>query len=128
MTSPKRVLLIDDDRQIVEAIGIRIKAAGYDVVTACDGLAGVATARSLRPDMIVLDLHLPKMDGIEVLSKLHQEEETKGIPVIVVSASAVDQNQALERGARYFLEKPYDAKKLIEAVDSAIAEAAAIGS
>lgn len=120
MSDPKRVLVVEDDQQIAEAIEIRMRSAGYDVVRATDGIAAMATARNVHPDTILLDLRLPKVGGLEVLDNLHKDAGTKEIPVIVVSASAVDSKRAIDRGARYFFEKPYDAKRLVAAVDAVV--------
>lgn len=124
MSDKRRVLLVDDDREIVRGVGIRLRAAGYEVLTAFDGQAGLQAAQENRPDAIVLDIRMPVMDGLTMLGKLRECPETRAIPVVVLSASAVAQgkSKALELGARYFLEKPYDPKSLVEAVGSAIAE------
>ena len=127
MPEKRRVLLVDDDREIVRGVSIRLRAAGYEILTAHDGQAGVTTAMEHRPDAIVLDVRMPVMDGLTALAILKVHEETKAIPVVILSASVVDQGKAkaLELGARYFLEKPYDAKTLVEAVEAAIAESTA---
>lgn len=123
MSERRRVLLVDDDRDIVRGVGIRMRAAGYDVLVAHDGRAGMAAALRAAPDAIVLDMRMPVMDGMAVLDELRRHAETAGIPVVVLSASVVEKGKvrALELGARYFLEKPFDAPRLIEAVDAAIA-------
>ena len=127
MPDKRRVLLVDDDREIVRGVGIRLRAAGYEILTAFDGQAGLLAAKENLPDAIVLDVRMPVMDGLTMLRRLRDYKETEAIPVVILSASVVDQGKAraLEQGARYFLEKPYDPKSLIEAVEAAIAEAAA---
>ncbi|MGD8454701.1 MAG: response regulator [Phycisphaerae bacterium] len=124
MSEKRRVLLVDDDREIVRGVGIRLRAAGYEVYTAFDGQAGLQAAQEHLPDAIVLDVRMPVMDGLTMLGKLRACPQTQAIPVVILSASAVAQGKshALEQGARFFLEKPYDPKSLIEAVESAIAE------
>ena len=125
MSAKRRILLVDDDHEIVRGVGIRLRAAGYDVLTAYDGGAGLQAAQEHLPDAIVLDVRMPVMDGMTVLSKLRESSNTRGIPVIILSASGVGKgkSRALELGARYFLEKPYDPKCLLDAIRSAIAEA-----
>jgi DNA-binding response OmpR family regulator len=120
----RRVLLVDDDREIVRGAGIRLRAAGYEVLTAFDGQVGLIAAKQNLPDAIVLDVRMPVMDGLTMLRRLRDCHETKAIPVVILSASVVDRGKAkaLEPGARYFLEKPYDPKSLLEAVEAAIAE------
>jgi len=126
MPEKRRVLVVDDDREIVRGVSIRLRAAGYEVLTAYDGQAGLTASLEHHPDAIVLDVRMPVMDGLAALALLKGHEATKAIPVVILSASVVAQEKAkiLELGARYFLEKPYDAKSLIEAIESAITESA----
>jgi CheY-like chemotaxis protein len=116
------VLLVDDDRDIVRALGVRLKAAGYDVATAHDGLTGVAAAQSDRPDAIVLDIRMPGMDGLSALARLRGQESTRHIPAIILSANVVDtaRNEAMGLGAHCFLEKPCDPSDLLKALRAAI--------
>ncbi len=129
MSKKTRVLLVDDDREIVRGMSIRLRAAGHDVTTAHDGQAGVEAAISSLPDAIVLDLRMPVMDGFTALGKLQENPQTRGIPVVVVSANAVERvkRQVLDSGARFFLEKPYDAAGLLAAIDRAIDESSSAG-
>jgi DNA-binding response OmpR family regulator len=110
------ILLVDDDRQIVQAAALRCKVAGYETVPAHDGAAGLKLVREKHPDAVVLDIRLPAMNGMDVLKELQANESTRGIPVIMLSASVVDQREAVRLGARYFLEKPYNAQKLLAAL------------
>ena len=123
MSDAPKILIVDDDREIVEGARLRLGAAGYDTIAAHDGEAGLAAAIANRPDAIVLDVRMPGMDGITALGKLREREETKDVPVIILSASVVDQKAALDAGARFFLTKPYQGSTLIAAVEQAIAEA-----
>jgi len=120
MSDKPRILLVEDDRAIAHAMALRLRAARYDVMTEFDGCAGLASAIANRPNAIVLDIRLPGMDGMAALSKLREKEETREIPVVMLSASIVDQRKALDHGAQYFLEKPYNAKMLIAAIENAI--------
>lgn len=122
MPDARRILLIDDDPDIVRALDVRLRVAGYSVATAHDGYQGLAAAAENPPDAIVLDIRMPSMDGLTVLAHLRERQETKQTPVVILSASIVDREKAFELEARYFLEKPYDAKKLVAALDSAINE------
>jgi CheY-like chemotaxis protein len=119
----ERLLVVDDDPGVLYVLGFRLRAAGYDVVTAANGAAGLEAVATEHPAAIVLDLRMPKMDGFTVLSKLCESEVTRSIPVIVLSANVVERarHRALDLGARYFLEKPYDARRLIEAIRSVLA-------
>lgn len=120
MSEPQRVLIIDDDRKIVQAISIRLRSEDCEVLAAHDGEAGLAAATALIPDLIVLDIRMPKMDGLSLLAKLREQSRTQDIPVIVLSASAVEESNALDAGAYCFLAKPFDPPTLLQYVASAL--------
>ncbi len=122
MTATQKVLLVDDDRDIILGASLRLRAAGYDTITAFDGQQGIEAALDERPDAIVLDVRMPRMDGMAALAMLHSCETTKDIPIVMLSASLVDQQAALDGGARFFLTKPYQGKTLVAAVESALIE------
>jgi len=103
-----RVLLIDDDLMIVQALTLRLTSAGHEVLAAHDGAQGLAEMKRQRPDLVLLDIRMPGMDGLTMLKRVREDEALRQIPVIVLSASHDDRKQALELGARFFLEKPYD--------------------
>jgi CheY-like chemotaxis protein len=121
--APKRVLLVDDDNDVIETLGIRLRAAGYEVCAARDGRQGVACAIQDRPDVIVLDVRMPVQDGISALGELKQREDTRRIPVIMLSASIGHHRKSKELGARFFIQKPYDASAVMSAVQSSLSEA-----
>jgi CheY-like chemotaxis protein len=114
------VLIVDDDREIVTAATLRLRAAGYRTLTAHDGESGVALAAERQPDVILLDVRMPRMDGLTALAELKQRGDTRDIPVVMLSASIVDQRAALQSGARYFLKKPYCGETLVQAVAAAL--------
>ena len=99
---------------------LRLQAAGYHMLTAGDGEAGIAAAVANQPDVILLDVRLPRRDGLSALSELKRRSETKHIPVVMLSASVVDQQAALDAGARFFLRKPYRGDMLVQAVRTAL--------
>jgi CheY-like chemotaxis protein len=119
------VLLIDDDRCIVHGTTLRLRAAGYQIAQAFDGPQGLVAALEQQPDLILSDVRMPGMDGLQVLRKLKEHSRTKDIPVVMLSASLVDQQEALDVGARYFLSKPCHKHDLLVAVSSAIGESLA---
>jgi len=121
MRESPRVLIVDDDTEIVQAVTVRLGAAGYDVITAADGEQGYERALETRPDVIVMDLQLPTMDGLTALAQIHAHSATRSTPVVVLSACSSARKHALELGARYFLDKPYNAKTLLAAIESSIA-------
>lgn len=117
------VLLVDDDQDIIAGVGMRLMAMGYETHTAHDGEQGIERALELQPDAIVMDVRMPKVSGLEALVELQGNTETKHIPIIMLSASLVDQKMALDSGARYFLKKPYQGKELAAALQVAMSPA-----
>ena len=117
------ILLVDDDRDVLQGTSVRLRAAGYQTIVAHDGDEGLACATTQRPDAIVLDVRMPRKDGLTALAELQAGESTKNIPVVMLSASLGDQRAALESGARFFLRKPYAGPMLVNAVKKAIDEA-----
>jgi len=122
MPEKQTILLVDDDSAILEGARLRLRASGYDTIDANEGGQGVAAAIKSRPDAIVMDVRMPRMDGLKALSELQENAETRNIPVVMLSASLMDQQNALDAGARFFLSKPYDGKNLVGAIKSAIGE------
>lgn len=119
-----RILLVDDDRDIVRALSIRLRAAGFDIDTAHDGLAGVAAAQSIQPDAIVLDIRMPGMDGLSALAKLREQDSTRHIPALILTANVVEtvRNKAMGLGAYCFLKKPCDSNDLLTAIRGALGQ------
>ena len=115
------MLVIDDDTEIVHVVSVRLHSAGFEVITAGDGEIGVGLALESRPDVIVMDIQLPSMDGLTAMAQIHAHSATRSIPVVILSACASARRHALELGAQYFLEKPYNAKALLAAIESSLA-------
>jgi DNA-binding response OmpR family regulator len=111
-----KVLLVDDDRDIVEASSMRLRSAGFETLAAGDGAEGLALAERHHPDAIVLDVRMPRLDGLSALTELRKNTLTSDIPVIMLSASLLDQQAALDAGARLFVTKPYRSQHLVDAV------------
>lgn len=120
MSDDKQVLVVDDETELVRGISLRLAAAGFETCAAGDGDRAIATAVQIRPDAIVLDVRMPGRDGLSVLDELRRKDATHDIPVVMLSASLVDRQRALDAGARFFLSKPYDGKQLVAAVTAAI--------
>jgi hypothetical protein len=122
-TRPRRtVLVVDDDREVSQCLSVRLQSAGYEVVSAADGEAGLAAALKVHPDAVVLDVRMPKMDGLAVLKELRACESMKNMPIVMLSASIRDQHRALEAGASYFVPKPYEARQVLTAIESSMRE------
>jgi len=116
------VLVVDDDRDLLAATTLRLQHAGFVTRCAYDGEEGLESAKRINPDAIVLDIRMPRMDGLTALKLLRSTPETMHIPVVMLSASRVDEQTALEAGARCFLRKPHNGALLVHAVERAIHE------
>ena len=119
MSEPRqRILIVDDEQDLLAVLKFGLEAEGYDVVTASDGEQGLAIARQVLPDLMVLDLMLPRMDGYKVCRALNFDERYKRIPIFILSARTgeTDRRLALELGADEFHTKPYEMRALIERI------------
>ena len=115
MRSPARILVVDDNPMNVEILQGRLAAQGYEIVTAADGEEALSAATAQQPDLILLDVNLPGVDGWAVLGELRAAagEQT---PVVVMTAGYDAQAQALETGAQGYLGKPFELDELLDAV------------
>jgi DNA-binding response OmpR family regulator len=117
-----KVLVIEDNREHLMALAIKLKANGYDVVSAGDGVTAVSAVKQERPDAVLLDLGLPGGDGFVVLERLRSIGHTVATPVIVVTARPPETNkrQAVEQGVMAFLQKPVRTEELLLALRKAL--------
>ncbi len=124
-----KVLLVDDEIAITAALSVRLRAAGYEVASASNGTTGLAAAAEHQPDVIILDIRMPDIDGFEVCRRLKKDPALMGIPVIFLSANVQDtaRQTALEVGGAGFHSKPYDAAQLIATIQSVAAGDQAAG-
>ena len=120
----KRVLVIDDDPDVLATTKGMLGADGFDVVTADGGEEGVAKALADSPDLILLDVLMPRMNGMEVFKKLREEPKTTGIPVIFLTAVGEETfvKSALMLGAEQYITKPYDPEDLLVEVRKTLGE------
>src|SRR4051794_29820010 len=111
-----KILLVEDNEPSRDALGRRLQRRGYDVVLAVDGQQAVLTAREVQPDLILMDLGLPVMDGWEATRLLKADASTNRVPIIVLSAHAMtnDRELALAAGADDFDSKPIRFERLLE--------------
>jgi DNA-binding response OmpR family regulator len=125
MGQKKRILIVDDERDIVKALMIRLQGAGYDVVTAFDGAQGVFMAHKEKPDLIILDIRMPAGNGFSVAQRLKRSIHTFTIPVIFLTGSPDKEaeEKAMALGARFYIKKPYDPEELLDAIKRALEEA-----
>ena len=117
-----RILIIDDEMDFVKMLQSRLQIDGYEVLVAEDGIKGIQVARKEKPDLIILDIMMPGMDGHMVCDMLKKSTVTCSIPLIYLTARTgqADEVLAMEKGAKYFLTKPYNPGALLEMVRSAI--------
>ena len=110
-----KILIVEDDRDIAEMVEYNLTEAGYETVTAPDGRIGVESAAKDRPDLIILDIMLPVMDGFEVCRALKANRSTADIPIIILSAKSqeTDKVLGLELGADDYVTKPFSPRELI---------------
>jgi DNA-binding response OmpR family regulator len=122
----KKILIVDDDRDVQQGMSLRLKANQYDTCLAGDAFSGVAEARRSEPDLILLDLGMPAGGGFLVMERLKMIPSLAVIPVIVVSArhGLETQKRALESGAKTFLQKPVDDNQLLAVIRQALGEPA----
>ncbi|MBM3285178.1 MAG: response regulator, partial [Candidatus Aminicenantes bacterium] len=118
----KRILIIDDELDFVKMLKARLQIEGYEVLTAEDGIKGVQIARRERPDLIILDIMMPGMDGHRVCDTLKKSSLTWPIPIIYLTARTgqADEVLAFEKGAKHYLTKPYNPDVLLEMVKSTV--------
>lgn len=117
------ILLVEDEPTLQKTLSTALQQEGYEVKNALDGEIGLQMAKELKPNLILLDLILPKMDGFEVLEQLKKEEDTKDLPVIILTnlESVQDIERALVLGANAYLVKAnYDLKDVIEKIRNTI--------
>ncbi|QEF98506.1 Transcriptional regulatory protein YycF [Stieleria maiorica] len=126
MSHESKIVVIDDDRGIVLGVQMRLRHAGFDVSVAYDGTEGLELIRSQNPDLVLLDVQMPNLDGLAVLKCLREDPDVVTPPVIMLSASLQDQQTALDAGAHYFLTKPYRSSDLIDAIASVLPTSASV--
>jgi DNA-binding response OmpR family regulator len=106
----KKILLIDDEPELTELVKLRLENQGYEVLVANDGISGLSLAREHNPDLIILDVMLPGLDGYKICRLIKFDEKHKHIPVMVFTARVGEDDQKLSRqmGADAYLPKPFE--------------------
>jgi DNA-binding response OmpR family regulator len=117
-----KILVVDDEAYIVHILEFSLGMEGYEVVTAFDGEEAIVKAERENPDLIVLDIMMPKLDGYETCRRLKATDKTKRIPIILLSAKgrSMDQKVGLEAGADEYITKPFSPRKLVERISTHI--------
>jgi DNA-binding response OmpR family regulator len=119
----KKILLVEDDTSAIRITSYKFEQSGYEVLVALNGLEGVKKAHDDEPDLIILDVMLPGLDGFQVCRQLKSDSQTARIPILMVSAKAqkVDVSTGLKVGADDYVTKPVDLSKLVDRVESLLA-------
>jgi len=114
----KRILVVDDEIYIVHILEFSLTMEGYSILTASDGEEALRVIDSERPDLVVLDIMMPKLDGYEVCRRLRQDEQFCDLPVILLSAKGrpIDREAGLQAGADDYITKPFSPRKLLEKI------------
>ena len=123
MVDKPRVLLVDDEPDLVQLVSLRLQSTGYQVAVAYDGQEALDQVKKEKPDLIILDLMLPKMDGYKVCRLLKFDERYKKIPILIFTARAQEEDikLAMECGAESYLTKPFEAQALLGKLEELLA-------
>lgn len=115
----KNILVVDDDPAIRKVLAQNLSLEGYEVTTVSDGEEALETVAAAVPDLVILDVMMPRLDGYGVLEKLRAESDTEDLPVILLTAksSADDVWEGWQRGADYYMTKPFDIEELLRFMD-----------
>ncbi|MGD8252908.1 MAG: response regulator [Syntrophobacterales bacterium] len=123
--SKKYVLIVDDDPDLVETVAMMLESKGYEVGKAYDGVEGEESIKERRPDLLVLDVMMPRKDGYKLCAELKADSKTQDIPIILLTAvgeavptTSYTHAQGLSTEAEEYIPKPVDTKTLVEAVES----------
>jgi CheY-like chemotaxis protein len=116
VTERRLVLVADDDEDILNLVRAALERAGHDVVAVVDGAQALAAVRARRPDLVVLDITMPELDGLEVLRRLRADAETRALPVVLLSAQAqeADVERGFATGASAYVKKPFSPRELVQ--------------
>lgn len=122
--SKGRILVVDDEIYIVHILDFSLGMEGYEVLTALDGEQALERLKNDKPDLIVLDIMMPKVDGYEVCRTIKSSPETQHIPVILLSAKGrnVDQKMGFDVGADDYITKPFSPRKLVERINALLGQ------
>jgi CheY-like chemotaxis protein len=115
-----KILVVEDHDKSRDALSRQLQSRGFDVVTARDGKQGLEMARAQTPDLVLMDLNMPEMDGWEATRQIRAASETESLPVIAISAHALegDQEQALAAGCNDYHQKPIDFARLLDQIEA----------
>jgi len=115
----KKILIVDDEQDIVETLAFMLKQKGFECVCAYDGEEGLKMAKENKPDLIILDVMMPKMNGYKICRLLKYDAKYKSIPIIMVTARSQDDDKTIgeETGANEYITKPFEFTEVIEKIE-----------
>jgi DNA-binding response OmpR family regulator len=123
--SKKYVLVVDDDPDLVETVGLMLESNNFEVGKAYDGVEAETAIKNRRPDLVILDVMMPRKDGYKLCAELKKDPATKGIPIVMLTAvgdavtsTSYTHHEGMSMEAEDYIEKPVDTKKLLETVRS----------
>jgi len=121
----KKILIVEDEPDQIMMLQTRLEASGFEVHSASDGAAGLERVPELKPDLILLDLAIPKVGGLEVCRRLKGDPQTRGIPVVILTASGVREveKQCKEAGANACMRKPFESQELVATIQKLLLNA-----
>ncbi len=124
----ERILIVEDEEDILELVRYNLAREGYDVIEASSGEEGLSKARSKKPDLVLLDLMLPELDGLEVCKRLRQDDEMVNMPIVMLTAKGEESDivAGLELGADDYITKPFSPKVLIARVRAVLRRGSAV--
>jgi len=119
-----KILIVEDEAEMREAIKLRLEANQFEVITAADGSEGLSKARTEKPNLIILDIMLPKLHGFRLCRMLKFDENYKNIPVIILTAKTqkTDINRGKEMGAEAYITKPFKSEELLAEINELLAK------
>ena len=114
----KRILIVDDEKDIVETLSFMLKAKGFECLCAYDGEEGLTLAKSQKPDLVILDVMMPKINGYKICRLLKFDNKYKDIPIIMVTARSQDEDKMIgeETGADEYITKPFEFSDVLEKI------------
>lgn len=116
----KKILVVDDEPNILKLVSFILTSRGYEVIEASLGAEGIAKAKAEKPDLIILDVMMPKMDGFKAAKRLRADKATSTIPILMLSSKAQfeDKMRGIESGAMDYITKPFEKDELLQKIES----------
>lgn len=114
----KKILIVDDEIDVVEVVTVLLEHEGYELLKAYDGQEALDIIEEVVPDLVILDIMMPKIDGVEVCRRMRENEKMADIPIVMFSAklSAIDKKESFDAGADGFISKPFNARGFIAGI------------